>query len=59
MKRFKIPMAIPTPSDYYAARDKVKNAIEMRGAKKAVRQAQREQLHDLAAQLVREQKRRD
>ena len=54
MKRFSIPVAIPTLTDvkdYYAA---AKAASELRTAKRAVRKAQREQLHELAAELVKQ-----
>ena len=56
MKRFSIPVAIPTLSDVRKGVNAVKAAHELRTAKRAVRKAQREQLHELAEQLVREQR---
>ena len=47
---------IPTLSDAKAAITAAKAAHELRTAKRAVRKAQREQLHELAEQLVREQR---
>ena len=54
MKRFSIPVAIPTLTDVRKGVESVKAAAELRTAKRAVRKAQREQLHELAEQLVKQ-----
>ena len=56
MKRFSIPVAIPTLTDVRKGVNAIKAAHELRTAKKAVRKAQREQLHALAEQLVKQQR---
>ena len=56
MRRFNIPVALPTLTDAKAAWAKARAAAELRTAKRAVRKAQREQLHDLAAELVKQQR---
>ena len=54
MRRFNIPVAIPTLTDAKAAWAKAQAASELRTAKRAVRKAQREQLLALAAELVKQ-----
>ena len=56
MKRFSIPVAIPTLTDVRKGVNAVKAAHELRTAKKAVRKAQKAQLHELAEQLVKQQR---
>ena len=55
-RRFSIPVVIPTVGDVRAAIATAKAANELRTAKRAVRKAQKAQLHELAEQLVREQR---
>ena len=49
-----VTIKVPTWADVRNGVNAVKAANELRTAKRAVRKAQREQLHALAEQLVRE-----
>ena len=51
-----VSFKVPTLSDAKAAWAKAQAANELRTAKRAVRKAQRAQLHELAEQLVRERR---
>ena len=49
-----VTIKVPTLTDVRKGVETVKAASELRTAKRAIRKAQREQLHDLAEQLVKQ-----